>query len=69
MNAIGDAQDGYFIGWYLGPDFPPHLARDAGVELAHAIGFVGQPHGQDSHAKVALCIVRVHSPQSQKFVP
>ena len=69
MDAIGDADDGNLVNRNLGPYLLPYFPGDSCMELADTIGPVGQTHGQNSHAKVAVAIVRIDPPEPQEFVP
>src|SRR5262249_15371906 len=60
MDAIGDISDGHFVDRLVGIKGMPHMAADATMQLADAVGGAGEFKGKHRHAERCLNILRVH---------
>ena len=69
VNAVGDGSDGNLGVGKIRPKVLPHLAGNAAVQPADAIGNVRQPDRQHRHAKLFVRVPGILPTHSQKFVP
>ena len=68
VHAVGDRGDGQLRLRQVRPNVAPHLARHLTVQLADAVGRVGQANRQDGHAERFVVIAGILPAQAQELV-